>query len=148
MAAVLKMFNSSVHEAFLGNVTWSGVEVMMCLMTAYTYDETDATYTQVVIDHTEHATANGYTVGGVVAANPTHGIAAGIVLFGTDSVVWTATGALIVFTYQGTSTTSGRFGLFIIWLLLNHRLLQRLTRRWVRRHKLWSLRSLPRIPMA
>jgi len=94
MAAVLKMFNSSVHEAFLGNVTWSGVEVMMCLMTAYTYDETDATYTQVVIDHTEHATANGYTVGGVVAANPTHGIAAGIVLFGTDSVVWTATGAL------------------------------------------------------
>jgi hypothetical protein len=94
MAAVLKMFNSSIHEAMLGNITWSGVEVMMCLMTAYTYDETDATYTQVVIDHTEHTTANGYTVGGVVAATPTHGIAAGVVLFGTDPVVWTATGAL------------------------------------------------------
>jgi len=94
MAAVLKMFNSSVHEAFLGNVTWSGVEVMMALMTAYTYDETDATYTQVVIDHTEHATANGYTVGGVVCANPTHAIAGGVVTFGTDDVVWTATGAL------------------------------------------------------
>ena len=94
MAAVLKMYNSSVHEAFLGNITWSGVEVKMTLFTAYTYDETDATYTTVKTDHTEHPTANGYTVGGVVCASPTHAIAAGVVTFGTDNVVWTATGAL------------------------------------------------------
>ena len=95
MAAVLKMFNSGVHEAYQAGIHWDDANnLKMCLMTAYTYDETDATYTQVVIDHTEHATANNYTVGGVIVGSPTHATVAGVITYGSASVVWTATGAL------------------------------------------------------
>ena len=96
MAAVLKVYESAVHEAFNGAVHLdSANNLKMILMTAYTYDETDATYTTIKTDHTEHATANGYTVGGVVVGSVTHVInPAGVVTFGSASVVWTATGAL------------------------------------------------------
>ena len=47
----------------------------------------------------EHATANGYTIGGIALTSVTYNEAAGTVTFTSDDVVWTASGGSIVARY-------------------------------------------------
>ena len=95
MAATLVMFGTAPHNAFNGDINWDGASnLKMGLLTAYTPSEDHDTWTAVKAAGTEHGTANGYTVGGVVLGTVTHDYAAGISTFGSASVTWTATGAL------------------------------------------------------
>ena len=49
----------------------------------------------------EHASANGYTTGGLVIASPTWSESAGTVTFDTSNAVWTATGGEIRARFGG-----------------------------------------------
>ena len=97
MAAVLTMYGLAPHAAFNGDINWDGASnIKVGLLTAYTpdYDAHD-TWTAVKAAGTEHGAANGYSTGGVVMGSVTHGYTAGgVTLFGSASIIWTATGAL------------------------------------------------------
>lgn len=86
-------------------------------------------YTPVVATHVvfadvtnELATANGYTAGGAVAANPTYTLSGGVATFDTDNVSWTASGAGITARYAvlyAVGTLNGSVNPLVAYMLLD-----------------------------
>lgn len=94
MAATLVMYGNAIKNMATGGIDWDTNAIKMALLTAYTPDEDHETFTAAVAAGTQHSAANGYSTGGATLANVTNDYAAGVTTFGSDSVVWTATGAL------------------------------------------------------
>jgi len=98
MASVLGMYSNAILKAFTGGaaggVDWDTNAIKMALMTAYTPGEDHATMTAAIAAGTQHSAANGYSTGGATLGTKTNTNTGGVILFGSASVVWTATGAL------------------------------------------------------
>ena len=97
MAASLSVYSNAILKAFTGGaaggVDWDTNAIKMALLSAYTPSEDHATWTAALAAGTQVSNA-GYTAGGATLASKTNANSAGIILLGSASVAWTATGAM------------------------------------------------------